>query len=122
MTAQKANPHFQLGNLCHLGVSPGPTWGMTCPRETARPRRLMARGHAAQRHGQDPVRPDAVPHARLTPYQVPVRRSFLAMARKDRPRSCHIRPTAAPRMITTPTAMKNAIRPNTTPIGPYFWS
>ena len=41
---------------------------------------------------------------------------------QDRPRSCHIMPTAAPKVITTPIAMKYDMRPNTTPIGPYFWS
>jgi hypothetical protein len=43
-------------------------------------------------------------------------------ARKDSPRSFHIRPTAAPKMITTPIAMKNDTSAKMIPIGPYFWS
>ena len=40
----------------------------------------------------------------------------------DRPRSRHTAPATAPRMITTPIAMSQDMRANTTPINPYFLS
>ena len=39
------------------------------------------------------------------------RRNFLKAAPNDRPRSCHTMPATAPRMITTPIAMKNDLLP-----------